>query len=151
MRSSSSDVYADTVTFSFYGAQYESRYLAFQSVEFSDRNHQPLEQPDARQLALFQQFDAPPYAPSSGGIPFFYMDGRYLQLGAPFNPGLLKNMPWDEAVGQIKQKNTPLSRQVMGVANLYTAALCKLTAGKPAQVCTAPAIKAAAADLPNAS
>lgn len=151
MRSSGSDVYANTVTFSFHGAHYESRYLGFQSVEFADRHHKRLEKPDAHQLALFRRFDAPPYAASAGGIPFLYLGGRYVQLGAPFNPGLLKNLSWNQAVEQIKQKNTPLNRRVMGAANLYTAALCELTAGKPAQVCDAPAVKAASARLPDAS
>ncbi|TAM99807.1 MAG: DUF929 domain-containing protein [Rhodanobacteraceae bacterium] len=150
MRSSSTDVYPDTVTFSFHGTQYESRYLTFQSVEFSDRNHKPLEQPDAHQLALFNRFDAPPYAASAGGIPFLYFGGRYLQLGAPFDPALLKGMGWAQAVGRIKQQNTVLGRQVMGVANFYTAALCELTEGQPARVCTASAVKAAAVTLPVA-
>src|SRR5699024_4593292 len=37
MRSSHDDVYADTVTFSFHGAEYASDHVKFASVEFQDR------------------------------------------------------------------------------------------------------------------
>lgn len=151
MRSSSSDVYSSTITFSFHGAQYDSSYLAFQSVELADRAGKRLETPDSHQSALFKKFDAPPYTSSPGGIPFLYIGGHYLETGAPFSPGLLKNLSWQKAVNQIRQKNTKLSRQVLGATNLYTAALCKITNGEPAKVCSAPAVKTAAGHLPQVS
>jgi len=151
MRSSSSDVYANTISFSFHGATYKSRYLTFQAVEMADRQGNRLDNPDARQTQLFRKFDAQPYTPSPGGIPFLYIGGRYLASGAPFSPKLLKNLSWPEAAKQLQQKKTKLSRQVMSTTNLYTAAVCKLTQGKPARVCQAPGVTAAASDLPKNS
>lgn len=151
MRSSSSDVYANTITFSFHGAIYQSRYVTFQAVEMADRQGNRLDKPDARQTRLFRKFDSPPYTPSPGGIPFLYLGGRYLESGAPFSPKQLKNLSWQEAAKRLKQGKTDLSRQVMSATNLYTAAVCKLTQGKPARVCQAPGVTAAASSLPQSS
>lgn len=147
MRSSSSDVYADTVTFSFHGAQYRSRYLTFQSVELQDRQRKPLERPTPQQIKLFRTYDAPPYTQQPGSIPFLYIGGSYTESGAPFDPGLLKDRSWSQTARQIAQPGNVLSRQVLGTANVYTAAICGLTDGKPAAVCTAAAVKNATGRL----
>ena len=46
--------------------------------------------------------------------------------------------------------SSPIAKQVLGAANMMTAAICELTGGQPANVCTAPGVAAAAATLPTA-
>ena len=47
----------------------------------------------------------------------------------------------------IEDPTTDVSKSVLGTANGMTAALCKQTGGKPANVCSSPAVTAAAAHL----
>lgn len=148
MKSSTDDVYSNTVTFSFHQAHYRSRYLVLQAVEIAKRNRHSLDTPDARQKQLFKKFDAKPYAASTGGIPFLYMGGYYMESGAPYSPGMLKGLSWHQVAARLNRSGTPLARKVLGVTNLYTAAICKLTRSKPSRVCTAPGVKAAKAALP---
>lgn len=150
-RSSSEHAYPNTVTFSFHGTSYKSDYLTFAGVEFEDREGNRLEKPNNRQIAIYRTFDAKPYTRFPGAIPFLYLDGEYMQAGAPFSPGLLKGLSWKAVAEELKNQKSPLRHTVMGVTNLYTAAICKLTGGLPAQVCTAKAVVSAAARLPDSS
>jgi hypothetical protein len=59
----------------------------------------------------------------------------------------LQGLTWQQVAHKLAQRQDPLSQQILGIANTYTAALCKLTHGAPAKVCDTPAIKAASAHL----
>lgn len=144
MRSSHDDVYADTATFSFHGASYQSDLIRFASVEFQDREGKRLEQPNQRQIDIFKKFDMPPYTSAAGGIPFLYLDGQYMQSGSPFNPAVLKDQSWQAVATALSQPDAPLRQAIIGTANIYTAAICKLTNGQPDNVCNAQAVTAAA-------
>jgi hypothetical protein len=148
MRSSSTDVFPNTATFSFENATYHSRYLAFQAVDIADRSGQPLQRPDKHQLAIFRQFDAAPYTQVAGAVPFFYVGGRYLEIGTPLSPKLLKDKSWEEVVSRLKNRQSSLRKQVLKLSNLYTAAFCKITKRRPQNVCSSPAVVAARAALP---
>ncbi len=94
--SSSSDVYPDTQTFSFHGASYQSAYLVFEGTEtqsnvLSGGTYAALDTPTAEQRQLVTTYDAPPYVPSTsaGAIPFIYFGGKYLQVGASYDPTVL--------------------------------------------------------------
>lgn len=149
MRSSHDDVYADTVTFSFHGASYQSDYVNFEGVEFQDREGKPLQKPNARQLEIFKTFNAQPYTRYPGAIPFLYLDGNYMQVGAPFSPAILKGLSWKEVANKLQEPKSSVRQTLLGVTNVYTAAICKITDGEPKQVCSAKAVTAAAARLPG--
>ncbi|HET7569184.1 MAG TPA: DUF929 family protein [Gammaproteobacteria bacterium] len=149
MRSSSTDVYADTVTFSFDGARYNSDYIQFEAVDTADRQGHALNKPTDAQQSVFQQFDVPPYTKVPGAIPFVYFGGRYVENMAPFMPNLLSSLSWQNVGRQLKAGQSDLSNQIIGAANVYTAAICELTDGKPASVCNSPAIRAASGKLPD--
>lgn len=149
MRSSSDDVYPDTVTFSFHGADYTSDYVKLAAVEIQDRERNPLEKPNARQIEIFKEFNMKPYVRYPGAIPFLYLDGAYMQSGSPFDPGILKKMSWAEVADALKKSESPVRQTVLGVTNMYTAAICQLTDNKPAEVCNSDAVTAAAARLPD--
>lgn len=149
MRSSSNDVYPNTVTFSFHGAQYHSDYLQFEAVDLADRSGQPLSRPSDAQQTIFQQFDAAPYTRTPGAIPFLYLGGRYIEIGAPISTAALSSLSWQNVARQLRAGQSALSNQIISAANVYSAAVCDLTGGKPANVCNSPAIEAARNKLPD--
>lgn len=148
MQSSPVDVYSNTATFSFYQSSYESQLLNFAGVEIQDREGKPLEKPTPEQVAIFQKFNAPPYTNSAGAVPFIYIGGRYIQVGASFRPDALTDLSWQDIAGQLKDINSPVSQAVLPSANQLTAAICQVLPEKPEQVCDAPGVKVAATTLP---
>lgn len=149
MRSSATDVYPDTITFDFHSLHYHSRYLQLQAVEVEDRDGHALQRLSAAQKALFSQFDTQPYTNYPGAIPFLYLGGRFVSVGSPVSPALLKGLSWPAAVAALASADGALTRQVLGAANQYTAALCRLTHDQPTQVCQAAGVLAAAKQLPQ--
>ncbi len=147
MASSSSDVYANTPTVTFQHATYRSPYLEFQAVETADRLQRQLMTPNALQLRILAKFDAPPYVPSSGGIPFVYLDGKYTLNTLLVMPKALEARDWQQIAGALADPKSPLFQSVMPKVNLLTAAICRTNGGQPTDVCTAPGVKAAASVL----
>ena len=95
--SSSTDVYPDTQTLSFYGSHYTSPYIDFQPVE--ETTNQPsggsyatLQVPTAAQNALFSRYDVAPYASEPGSIPFVDIGNRYVISGASYSPAVLQGL-----------------------------------------------------------
>jgi uncharacterized protein DUF929 len=139
--SSSSDVYANTPTFTFHGATYSSQYVEFQAVETTDRNQKTLETPTAAQLALVSRYD------SGGSIPFVDFGNRYAFNGATYQPDSLQGLTWEQIAADLQNPSSPQAQGILGSANLITAAICKLTADQPAAVCSGAAVKSIEAHL----
>ena len=139
--SSSSDVYANTPTFTFHGATYSSQYVEFQAVETSDRNQKALETPTAAQLALVNRYN------SAGSIPFVDFGNRYAFNGATYLPDSLQGLTWEQIAADLQNPVSPQAQGILGSANLITAAICKLAADQPATVCSGAAIKSIEAHL----
>lgn len=136
-RSSSTDVYPDTATFSFVGSTYRSRWLDLQTVETADRQEHPLQKPDKFQMAQFTSFDRAPYTNEPGSIPFLDLDGRWISVGSPYSPELLHGMGWYDVAAQIESGKGPVWEAVLGEADLLTRKLCVLTRGQPHDTCKA--------------
>jgi hypothetical protein len=134
--SSSTDVYPNTPTFTFHKASYASQYIEFASVETTDRNQQQLESPTQAQAALVTKYD------TSGSIPFIDIGNRYAISGAMYLPDILSGMSWQAVADAVLQPGSPQAKAILGSANVITAAICSLTADKPAAVCSDPAIQA---------
>jgi len=149
MRSSSTDVFPNTPTLSFYRSNYQSSYLTFTPVELQDREQQPLQKPTPEQESLLEKFDKAPYTISPGSIPFMYIGGRYIQGGAPVSPELLRDLSWQQVVEQLQNPSSPIAQPILNNANLLTAAFCQLTEQAPSSVCKASGVTAAAAGLPR--
>jgi len=149
MRSSSTDIFPDTSTLSFYKSNYQSPYIIFTPVELQDREGHPLQQPTPEQKNLLDKFDAAPYTVAPGSIPFVYIDGRYIQSGAPVSPEILHGLSWQQVADQLQNPNSPVAKPIMANTNLLTAAFCQLTKQSPSNVCKAPGVVAAAASLPH--
>jgi Domain of unknown function (DUF929) len=136
----------DTPTWTFLHANYSSPYLAFSTVELqtnipdtSSGTYTLLQTPTAAQSALLNKYDAPPYAPSgdNGAIPFIDFGNKYVSIGTPYDPGVLDGLSWSTIATDLHNPNSPVAKAVLGTANNFTAAICKMTGNQPASACTA--------------
>lgn len=149
MKSSSSDSFANTSTFSFKGATYTSKYFVFDATETQDRNQSPLDTPDAQAMHSLSAFDVPPYTNSAGGIPFLSYGDQWITTGSPYDPTVLQGLTWQQIAAQLNNPSSPVTKSIVGTANMQTAAICKLTNNQPANVCSAPYIQTLEAALPS--
>lgn len=150
--SAGDDVFPNTATLSFHGATYTSQYLAFTGVETTtnekvDGEYAPLDTPTAADQKTFDTYNQPPYVKSGGSIPFVALGGKFVASGASYSPELLAGKTQAEIADSLKDSSSPIAKAIVGSANLYTAALCKVTGNQPAAVCTSDAVTAAAGKL----
>ncbi|TCC33106.1 DUF929 family protein [Kribbella speibonae] len=150
--SASEDVFPNTPTLSFHGATYTSQYLAFTGVETTTNEmvgngYKPLDTPTAEDQKTFDTYNKPPYVASDGSIPFIDLGGKYVGSGATYSPDLLAGKTQTEIANALKDPSSPIAKAVDGSANVYTAAICKLTNNQPEKVCSTEAVTAAAAKL----
>jgi thiol-disulfide isomerase/thioredoxin len=138
MESSSTDVYANTPTWTFLNAKYTSSYLSFSTVEEENRAEKTLQTPTSAQQALITKYDAPPYVQSAdaGSIPFVDFGNKYLIVGASYSPQTLDGLSWSKIATDIQSPDNAVAKAIDGTANYITAGLCKLTGDAPANVCT---------------
>jgi hypothetical protein len=155
IHSSSTDVYANTPTLSFYKSTYTSPYVQFSPVEMysgkqvSKGQYAALQKPTSAQSALMSKYDGPPYvsATNAGAFPFLDIGNQYLDIGAQFLPSSLANLTWAQVASAIRDPNSAVAKEVDGAANSITAAICKITKNAPAAVCNAPGTLAGAGSL----
>jgi thiol-disulfide isomerase/thioredoxin len=135
--SSSSDTNASTPTFSFYNADYKSKYISFVPVEEETATEAKLQAPTAAQTALFDKWDAPPYvsAQQAGAIPFIYFDGKYLLIGAQYDASPIAGMPFTSAVPYMTSGANATSTGAEASAGYVVGDICALTHDQPASVC----------------
>lgn len=133
--SSSNDVYPNTVTFTFRDATYTSQYVDFRSVETTDRDQKPLQSPSPAEQQLVNNYD------SGGTIPFIDVANQYAVSGAMYSPDTIGGMSWLAVADSLKQPDSTQARAILGSANLITAAVCKATGDKPAEVCSSATIQ----------
>jgi len=147
--SSSTDTAPNTPSLSFHGSTYTSTYLSFSPVETQTRTGGALDTPTAAQRALVNSYDAPPYASGAGGIPFLMIGNQFVQVGASIDPTTLAGMTQLEVATALSDPAVTTTQEIAGSANMFTAALCRLTNGAPTNVCTAPGVKAVQSLLPT--
>lgn len=142
MQSSSSDVYANTYTFTFVNATYTSKYITFVSVEEYDRNHNSLQTPTAAEDALMDKYDDNPSNPLA--IPFVDFGNQYVILGSQATPTILRvgqsssgaPLNWTTIASQLNNPSSTVAKSVDQAANDMIASICKIDGGQPAGVCT---------------
>lgn len=155
--SSSTDLYPNTPTFTFYKSTYTSQYISFVPVEQETRSQAPLQKPTAEQTKLFNTYEATPYLQKgqSQGIPFVDIGNRFLMIGPSYSPSYLHSgtsttasaLPIGTVAGSLSLASTPIAKVVDAAANYYLAAICSMTHNTPAKVCNAPGPKKAEAAL----
>ena len=133
--SSSTDVYPNTMTFTFRKAQYTSQYIDFRAVETTDRDQNPLQTPSTSEQKLVSQYN------TAGSIPFVDFANQYVFTGATYSPDTITGMSWQAVAGTLQQPDSTQAKAIIGSANLITAAVCKITGDQPATVCASATIQ----------
>ncbi|MGZ0145852.1 DUF929 family protein [Kribbella sp. WER1] len=152
--SASADVHPNTPSLSFHGSTYTSQYLTFTGVETTTNevqgnSYKPLDTPSAEDQATLQKYDNVPYVDkeSAGSIPFIDIGNKFIGSGATYSPDVLAGKTQAQIVDALKDPSSPITKAVIGSANVYTAAICKITNNQPANVCTSEAVTGAAGKL----
>jgi thiol-disulfide isomerase/thioredoxin len=140
IHSSSTDIYPNTPTFTFYGSKYTSKYVTFTPVEETTETETPLQSPTAAQQALIAKYD--PGTSSGSPIPFIDIGNKYVEVGnlSQYGPTVLAGKTWSEIAAALTQPNSTIAKGILGSANYMTAGICTQTGNQPASACT-PAIK----------
>jgi hypothetical protein len=139
IHSSSTDVYPNTATLTFYKQRYSSPYLTFTPVENQTVSKQPLQPVTKEQQAVWAKYDT---IQGSQGYPFLYFGGRVIITGPLYNPGVLKGLSWSQISSQLSNPISIVAQNINGAANYITASICKMTKDSPASVCKAAPIPA---------
>jgi thiol-disulfide isomerase/thioredoxin len=132
VHSSSTDIYPSTATLTFYRSTYTSKYLVFTPVENENVNHDPLVNTTASQEAQWAKYEP---NPTTRGYPFISI-GNLLIATATYNPAVLHGLSWGQIASDLHDPSTAVAKGAVGSANIFTAAICKLTGNQPSNVCT---------------
>jgi hypothetical protein len=155
IHSSTTDTPANIPSFTFHKSTYTSKYLTFTPVEMqtnvrdsSTGQYPTLETPTSAQQALLTKYDAPPYvsAASAGAIPFIYFGGKYVSIGASYDPQVITGLSWAKIASELNNPDSAVAKAINGTANHITAAICKMTVSQPASACT-PAVQSLESQL----
>ncbi|MGI8879810.1 MAG: DUF929 family protein [Jatrophihabitans sp.] len=150
--------YPNTSTLSFHGSTFTSTIVSFTGVEtetnqVKNGSYTKLDSLSAADEKIFKKYDYAPYvsSDSGGSIPFVLIGGKYLISGSSYDPTVLQGKTHAEIASALKDANTDISKAIVGTANVITAAICAVTGGKPAAVCTSAGVIAGKAKLDSAS
>ena len=150
--SSTSDVFPDTKTFSFYGSTYTSPTIDFVSVEEQTNQvvgntYGALQAPTASESSILSRFDVAHYTSEPGSIPFLDIGNQYLTIGASYTPQVLAGLSMEQIAAQLNNPSSVVATAIDGAANEITAAITKITGDQPSNVANSAAIVAAAKKL----
>lgn len=121
--------YPHTHGLSFLRARYRSAYLSFAPIVLQDVDGHNIERPTRQQNSALNSFDR------QGQTPALDIGGAFGFVNSGFSPGTLAHRSWSQIAGSLAQARNPIARRIDGLANLFTAAICKVTRGHPARVC----------------
>jgi len=141
--SSSSDVYPNTQTLSFYDSTYNSNYITFTPIEIytnipsGSGGYTTLQTPTKAQNNIINKYDASPYLPSSdaGAIPFIDFGNKYLIAGATYDPQVLQGKSATQIASSLSDPSSAIAKGADGAANVIIATICHLTNNQPTTVC----------------
>ena len=124
---------------SFLDAKLHSRYLVFKGVVFQSVTGRNLQKPTRKENAAISTFDR------QGQTPAIDVGGDFAFLNSGFSPGALHGESWMQIATSLAHPRNRTARHIDGLANLFTAAICKVTKGRPAGVCKSHGIREAGA------
>ncbi|HEX3706662.1 MAG TPA: DUF929 family protein [Mycobacteriales bacterium] len=127
----------DLATLDFYKSSYTSKYLSFVPVENADRNRAELEKLTSAQLATYKAATGT----AQIAYPFIDFGGQYMMQTEGYDgASVLSTMTQAQIASRLNDPSSAVAKAVVGEANNLTAAICKMTNGLPASVCTAPEV-----------
>ncbi len=125
---------------SFFRVHFKSRYLSFLPVVLQDVNGRSLQSETASEQKAIGSFDP-------NGTPAVDVGGRWGFVGSGYSPTVLTGKSWSQIASSLAHSGTVTARSIDGLANLFSAAICKVTRGKPTRVCASHGVVAAARHL----
>lgn len=129
MQSSSTDVNANTPTFTFVNSTYSSQYVSFVPIEEFDRSGNTINPLSSAEQSLVTQYD------SSGSIPFIDIANAYSVVGVQTSLDI-SGQNWTAIASQLNTPSSQVAQQIDGAANTLITAICKIDGGQPGSVCT---------------
>jgi len=135
-RSSATDVYPNTATFSFRSARYHSTQITLRTTELADNTGRPLQPETPLDTRLIGAYDVPPYvnsAAQSGAVPFLDIANHYILAGAQYNPQVLAGLSSAQIAGQLRDPASPVAKAVDGSARVIIAAIDQVLHETPAR------------------
>ncbi len=156
MTSSSTDIYPNTPTFTYYKASFTSPYVALHAIE-SQANYYnaagtawaTLMTPTPQESALLTTYNSHKYFPQfyqpgqTGSIPFVDYGNQVLSSGATYSPSVLAGQSRDQIASGLNDPANPTTQAIVAGANYMTASICHINGQKPGAVCMSPGVKAA--------
>jgi len=140
IHSSSTDTDPNTPTLTFYKSTYTSKYLVFTPVENETVGHALLQTPTSAQQALWNKYNPNSY-------PFVDIGNKYVIKAPSYDPQALAGLTWAQVAADLHNPSSAPAQGADGTANLITAAICKVTGGKPGSVCTSAGVVKASGSL----
>jgi Domain of unknown function (DUF929) len=125
-RSSATDVYPNTATFSFRGAHYHSAEITLRTTELADNLGHRLQAETPLDAKLIATYDVPPFvnsADQSGAVPFLDIANRYILAGAQYDPQILAGLSAAQIASQLRNPSSPVAQAIDGSANEVVAAV----------------------------
>ena len=122
---------------SFLGATYRSPYIRFAAVVLQDVNGHNLEKPTRREARSLKMVHL------AGTAPALDIGGAWGFGGSGYDPGTLAHKNWSQIAGSLANPHNRVARRVDGLANLFTAAICRVTNGRPGSVCSSAGVRVA--------
>jgi hypothetical protein len=129
-------------TWTFYGSSYTSEYLAFVPVEARSNvlikakdnpvngdSYRELQQLTPAQQAIFAKYD------NTRATPFIDFGDKAVMVGSSFEPSVLANLTWSQIAAALGHPDSAVGQAILAATDPITAAVCQLTADRPAKVC----------------
>ncbi|MFZ1996133.1 MAG: DUF929 family protein [Solirubrobacteraceae bacterium] len=129
--------YPNTHGLSFIDSRYQSRYLTFAPIVLQDVHGHNLERIPRREGSALKAFDP------QGQTPEVDVGGAFGFVNSGFSPGALAGLSWTQIANRLADPHAAVAQHVDGVANVLTAAICRVTQDRPRAVCTSPGVIAA--------
>jgi hypothetical protein len=120
----------NTPTLDFLHANYTSDYIDFVGIEYEDGAQKVIGTLTTEQASLFQSL-------GGGEFPFIDFGGKWAQSGASYPTATLAGLTPDAVAGQLTDSSSKIGSTIQAAADVFTAAICEMDGGKPANVCTA--------------
>jgi hypothetical protein len=125
-RSSATDVYPNTATFSFRAAHYRSAEITLRTTELADNAGRPLQAETPLDAKLIGTYDVPPFvnsADQSGAVPFLDIANHYILAGAQYNPQILAGLSAAQIASQLRDPSSPVAQAIDGSARTIVTAI----------------------------
>ena len=125
-RSSATDVYPSTATFSFRTAHFSSAEITLRTTELADNLGKPLQPETGLDAKLIGVYDVPPFvnsADQSGAVPFLDIANRFVLAGAQYNPQVLAGLSAAQIAGQLRNPSSPVAQAIDGSAKVIVTAI----------------------------